>query len=76
MAIIILNWASCFSISVGLQNMPKLILVAKFLYVYDILILSFENNQKNIFVNIEECGKNVRFLNISENTKENLINFP
>ena len=27
----------------------KLILVAKFLYVYDILILSFENNQKNIF---------------------------
>ena len=27
----------------------KLILVAKFLYVYDILILSFENNQKDIF---------------------------
>ena len=27
----------------------KLILVAKFLYVYDILILRFENNQKNIF---------------------------
>ena len=27
-------------------------------------------------VEIEVCGKYVRFLNISENTKENLINFP
>ena len=28
-----------------------------------------------MFFKIEVCGKNVRFLNISENTKENLINF-
>ena len=50
--------------------------MATFLYVYDILILKFENNQKTFFVKIDECGKNFRFLNISENTKENLINFP
>ena len=31
--------------------------------------------KNDFFVKIEVCGKNVRFLNISENTKENLINF-
>ena len=35
------------------------------------LILSFENNSKTILVKIEVCGKNVKFLNISENIKEN-----
>ena len=54
----------------------KPILVAKVLYGYDIFIFSFENNQKKNFVKIEVCGKNVRFLKISEYTKENLIHFP
>ena len=52
----------------------KLILVAKFLYVYDILILSFENNQKNIFRKKLRYVEIVRFSHIGENRKENLIN--
>ena len=36
-------------------------------HVWEVLTFGFK---------IEVCGKNVRFSNISENTKENLINFP
>ena len=38
--------------------------------------MAFKITKKGFFVKIEVCGQNVRFLNISENTKENLINFP
>ena len=37
--------------------------------------MAFKVTEKAFFVKTEVCGKNVRFLNISENTKENLINF-
>ena len=32
--------------------------------------------KKTFFVKIELYGKNVKLLNVSENTKENIINFP
>ena len=38
--------------------------------------LSFKITNKTFLVKIEVCGENVRFLNIGENTKESLINFP
>ena len=38
--------------------------------------LAFKITDKLFFVKIEVCGKNAQFSNISENTKENLINFP
>ena len=50
--------------------------VAKFHLSLDILIFGFQSNQKTFFVKIEAYGKNVRFLNIIENTRENLNNFP
>ena len=50
--------------------------VAKVLYIYDILIFGLYIIKKSFFVKIEVFGKNVQFSNISENTKENLINFP
>ena len=42
--------------------------------MYDILKFGFKITEKNIFVKIEVYGKDVGFLNIEENTKENLIN--
>ena len=51
--------------------------VAKFLWGLDILIFDFQNTQKNKkLVKIEVCEEIVRFSNISENTKENINNFP
>ena len=41
--------------------------VAKVSYVYDILIFGFK---------LEECGQNVRFSIIGENTKENIWEIP
>ena len=38
--------------------------------------LAFKITKKSFFVKIELCGKNFLFSNISENTKENFINFP
>ena len=38
--------------------------------------MAFKITKKSFFVKIEVCGKNAQFSNISENTKENLINFP
>ena len=38
--------------------------------------LSFKVTNNKKIVKIEVCGKNVGFWNTSENTKENLINFP
>ena len=40
------------------------------------IIRLFFSHTLAFFVRIEVFGKNVRFLNISENTKENLFNFP
>ena len=41
-----------------------------YMYVYDILILGFEITKKTFFVKIEVCGKNVRFLNLSEKKRD------
>ena len=64
-----------FAHSSGLKDFYVLKHVASFHFVRVILLFGFKLKTKIFFVKIEVCGKTVQFSNISENTKESLINF-